>query len=119
MEDVSGGGDFTHWVLFNLPADANGLSANVPHGGQLATGARQGLNDADQVGYLGPCPDLPKGATDYYLFTLYALDTSLNVAGGASKLDVLAAASGHMLAMGQLEGSYKLPPPPTATPMGK
>src|SRR5215831_13634884 len=76
MEDVSGGGDFTHWVLFNVPPDTEGLPANIPHGGQLATGARQGLNDADLVGYLGPCPDLPKGATDYYLFTLYALDTT-------------------------------------------
>jgi Raf kinase inhibitor-like YbhB/YbcL family protein len=119
MEDVSGGGDFTHWVLFNVPPDTRGLPANIPHGGQLATGARQGLNDADEVGYLGPCPDLPKGATDYYLFTLYSLDTTLNVAGGASKQDVLAAASGHMLAIGQLEGSYKLPPPPTATPIGQ
>jgi phosphatidylethanolamine-binding protein (PEBP) family uncharacterized protein len=78
----------------------------------LATGARQGINDADEVGYLGPCPYLPKGATDYYLFILYALDTTLDVAGGASKQDVLAAAGGHMLAMGQLEGSYKLPPTP-------
>ena len=78
----------------------------------MATGARQGINDADEVGYLGPCPYLPKGATDYYLFILYALDTTLDVAGGASKQDVLAAAGGHMLAMGQLEGSYKLPPTP-------
>jgi Raf kinase inhibitor-like YbhB/YbcL family protein len=113
MEDVTGAGDFTHWVLFNVPPDTKSLPANVPHGGQLASGARQGTNDAGLVGYLGPCPALPKGATDYYLFTLYALATTLDVGGGATRQDVLAAASGHLLAVGQLEGSYKLPETPT------
>jgi hypothetical protein len=30
MEDVSGGGDFTHWVLFNIPPNAQGVTAHVP-----------------------------------------------------------------------------------------
>jgi Raf kinase inhibitor-like YbhB/YbcL family protein len=112
MEDVSGGG-FTHWVLFNVPSDTRRLLASVPHGGQLATGARQGINDAGGMGYLPPCPYLPRGATDNYQFMLYALDTILDVAGGASEQDVLAASGGHMLAKGELEGSYMLPQTPS------
>jgi Raf kinase inhibitor-like YbhB/YbcL family protein len=111
MEDVTGANDFIHWVLFNLPADARGLPAGVPVGGQLATGARQGTDDAGVVGYYGPCPALPKGATDDYLFTVYALDTTLNLQPGVTKLEVVDTASGHILATGQLEGTYKLPQP--------
>jgi Raf kinase inhibitor-like YbhB/YbcL family protein len=109
MEDVTGANDFIHWVLFNVPADTRNLSAGVPQGGQLASGARQGKDDVGVVGYYGPCPALPKGATDTYLFTLYALDTTLNLQSGVTKLDVVDAASGHVLAAGQLEGTYKLP----------
>jgi Raf kinase inhibitor-like YbhB/YbcL family protein len=109
LDDVTGASDFIHWVLFNLPADTRSLPAAIPVGGQLATGARQGTDDAGVMGYIGPCPALPKGATDYYLFTVYALDITLNLQPGVAKQDVLDAASGHILAMGQLEGTYMLP----------
>ncbi|PWT71862.1 MAG: YbhB/YbcL family Raf kinase inhibitor-like protein [Chloroflexi bacterium] len=111
MEDVTGANDFIHWVLFNVPANTRSLPSGVPQGGQLATGARQGTDDAGVVGYYGPCPALPKGATDQYLFTLYALDTTLNLQPGVIKPAVVDAASGHVLATGQLEGTYMLPQP--------
>jgi hypothetical protein len=50
-------------------------------------------------------------ATGDYLFTLYALDTTLNLQSGVIKPEVVDAASGHVLAMGQLEGTYMLPQP--------
>src|ERR1700739_4204260 len=34
------GGTFTHWVLFNLPANTNALPSNVPKQEQLADGSR-------------------------------------------------------------------------------
>jgi len=106
MEDLSG--DVTHWVLFNVPAATRSLPAGIPAGGQLASGARQGTNDLDKVGYTGPCPLLPKGATDEYLFTIYALDITLNVDAGATEQVVLDAARGHILAQGRLKGTYML-----------
>ena len=107
MEDISGG--VYHWIVFNIPAGIHDLPANVPHGDQLANGARQGINDVDVVGYYGPCPALPRGSTDNYVFTIYALDVSLNLDGGATWRDVLAAINGHILAEGQFDGTFKLP----------
>lgn len=107
MEDVTGA--VYHWIVFNIPAGIHDLPANVPHGDQLANGARQGINDDGAVGYLGPCPALPRGSTDMYVFTIYALDTSLNLEGGASWRDVLPTINGHILAEGQFDGTFKLP----------
>jgi Raf kinase inhibitor-like YbhB/YbcL family protein len=106
MDDLSG--DVTHWVLFNVPAETRNLPAGIPTGGQLASGARQGTNDLGTVGYKGPCPLLPKGATDMYLFTIYALDTMLTVDAGATEQVVLDAARSHVLALGRLTGTYML-----------
>jgi Raf kinase inhibitor-like YbhB/YbcL family protein len=107
MEDISGG--VYHWIVFNIPAGIHDLPENIPHGGQLANGARQGINDVDVVGYYGPCPALPRGSTDTYVLTIYALDTTLNLDGGASWRDMLAAINGHILAEGQFDGTFKLP----------
>jgi Raf kinase inhibitor-like YbhB/YbcL family protein len=91
-------GVWTHWVLFDLPADT----------GELAEGAaigKQGLNDFKHAGYGGPCP--PAGKPHRYFFKLYALDTMLNLRPGASRQDVEAAMAKHILAQGQLMGTYQ------------
>jgi Raf kinase inhibitor-like YbhB/YbcL family protein len=98
------GGSFTHWVVFNLPANINGLPEGVPTQGQLAHGGRQGKTDFGKVGYGGPCP--PAGSTHRYVFTLYALDTMLDVDAGAPRDHVEAAMQGHVVAKGELVGRY-------------
>ena len=98
------GGTFTHWVLFNLPANINGLPEGVPKQGQLAHGGRQGKSDFGKVGYGGPCP--PAGAAHRYVFTLYALDTELDVPAGAPRDHVEAAMTGHVVAKSELVGRY-------------
>ncbi|MCL4535626.1 MAG: YbhB/YbcL family Raf kinase inhibitor-like protein, partial [Bacteroidetes bacterium] len=55
-------------------------------------------------GYGGPCP--PPGPAHRYHFTIYALDRSLSLAAGASKGQVLEAMQGHVLARGDLTGTY-------------
>jgi Raf kinase inhibitor-like YbhB/YbcL family protein len=107
MDDVTGAG-FTHWVIFNIPAGTRALPADVPAGGQLASGARQGTDNAGVVGYYGPCPAVPHGATDDYVFTLYALDVELTLDAGAREEQVLEAARGHILAEGRTDGTYRL-----------
>ena len=98
------GGTFTHWVLYNLPADANGLPEGVPKQDQLANGARQGKTDFGKVGYGGPCP--PPGKPHRYVFTLYALDSKLDVPAGALRSQVESAIQGHVLARGELTAHY-------------
>src|SRR5689334_9978527 len=95
-------GDFTHWVLYDLPASANNLPENVLKENR-AQGGAQGMNDFGKVGYGGPCP--PSG-THRYVFTLYALDAQLGLAPRASRAQVEAAIKGHLLAQTELTGKY-------------
>ncbi len=44
-------GEFTHWTVWNIPADASGVDEAA-----LPTGAVQGENDFESVRYRGPCP---------------------------------------------------------------
>lgn len=97
-------GTWDHWLVYNLPADARGL----PEGGVVdpKTGAmgRSGKNSWGNLGYGGPCP--PSGQHRYF-FRVYALDTMLDLAAGANKAQLLAAMAGHVLAQGELMGTYR------------
>jgi Raf kinase inhibitor-like YbhB/YbcL family protein len=99
------GGVFTHWVLFNLPSDYRELPEGVPAQEQLTSGALQGKNDFKRIGYGGPCP--PPERPHRYRFSLYALDQCLDLKAGVSKKQVVDALSGHILAQGQLIGTYQ------------
>jgi len=99
------GGVFTHWVLFNLPADSRELPEAMPTQAQLPNGSLQGKNDFGKAGYGGPCP--PSGRPHRYQFTLYALDQPLDLKAGASKKPVIDAMQGHILAQGRLTGTYQ------------
>jgi len=96
-------GDWVHWVLFNLPATARGLTEGVAKEAQRADGSRQGKNDFGNLGWDGPAP--PSG-THHYHFKLYALDASLSLAAGATKKDLLAAIAGHELGRAELVGTF-------------
>jgi Raf kinase inhibitor-like YbhB/YbcL family protein len=98
-------GWFTHWVLFNLPSDISELKEAISPQGQLPAGALQGKNNFGKIGYGGPCP--PSGHPHRYQFSLYAVDQSLDLKTGASSNQVLGAMQGHILAMGQLTGTYQ------------
>jgi Raf kinase inhibitor-like YbhB/YbcL family protein len=98
-------GTWVHWVLYDLPATVTGLPENTPKSQELLNGAKQGLNSWPRLGYGGPCP--PPGKPHRYFFKLYALDTMLNLKPGATKKDVEAAMKGHVLAEGQLMGTYQ------------
>ena len=98
-------GVFTHWVLFNIPKNVYQLGEGVSSQEQLDNGALQGKNGFGRIGYGGPCP--PQGSTHRYQFTIYALDQHLNLKAGASKKQVVDAMKGHILAQGQLTGTYQ------------
>ena len=99
------GGVFTHWVIFNISSDSRELPEAVLAQAELPTGALQGKSDFGRIGYGGPCP--PPRRPHRYRFTLYALDQALGLKAGASKKQVLNAMQGHILAQGQLTGTYQ------------
>lgn len=101
------GGTFVHWILFNLPGNEVQLAEDVHRGEVLPQkfgGALQGKNDFNRIGYGGPCP--PVGAAHRYFFRLFALDATLPLKAGATRTDLDAAMQGHVLATGELMGTY-------------
>jgi Raf kinase inhibitor-like YbhB/YbcL family protein len=98
-------GIWTHWVVFNLPADASDLPEDAAKSKSFPANARLGVNDFKGIGYGGPCP--PAGKQHRYFFKVYALDIRLNLPPGAAKKDLDAAMTKHILADGQLMGTYQ------------
>jgi hypothetical protein len=96
-------GIWIHWVLYNVPGETRTLPEAVPPDANLPDGSRQGKNSWGRPGYGGPCPP---GGTHRYFFSLYALDTVLELPSGVSKDDLLKAMKGHILAEAELMGVY-------------
>ena len=94
---------WVHWVLYNIPATANGLPEAVQKNA-LPAGTRDGLNDWKRTGYGGPCP--PIGQHRYF-HKLYALDTVLPDLGAPNKAQLEKAMQGHVLAQAELIGTYE------------
>ena len=98
-------GTWVHWVIYNIPSTIVELPEGLPTTETISNGAAQGSNDFKRLGYGGPCP--PRGNPHRYFFKLYALDTELSLEPGATKKELLRAMEGHVLAQGQLMGTYK------------
>jgi Raf kinase inhibitor-like YbhB/YbcL family protein len=96
-------GTWVHWVLFNIPASARGLPDAFPSDAALPDGSLSGNNSWGRTGYGGPCP--PSG-THRYFFKLYALDEMLAISAGAGKGELEKAMVGHILAKGELMGTF-------------
>jgi Raf kinase inhibitor-like YbhB/YbcL family protein len=98
-------GIWVHWVLYDLPPNTTGLPEDVAKTQFTSGNAKQGLNTWPRLGYGGPCP--PPGKPHRYFFKIYALNTMLDLKPGATKKDLLKAMEGHVLAQGQLMGTYQ------------
>jgi len=100
---------WVHWVIYAVPPETGSLPEGLPRSERLANppGALQGRNSwpTDNLGYRGPAPPRAHGPHRYF-FKLYALDTALALKPGLSKDELLAAIKGHVLAEGQLLGTY-------------
>jgi Raf kinase inhibitor-like YbhB/YbcL family protein len=98
-------GTWTHWILWNIPAQATALPEGLPQAELLDNGARQGRNDFKRIGYGGPCP--PPGKPHRYFFKLYALDARLDVKPGAGRSELEAAMKQHVLSRAEWMGTYR------------
>ncbi len=101
-------GIWIHWVVYDIPAKADGLPRALPRKRALADGTRQGLcfgvKHFERLGYWGPCP--PKGPAHHYFFRLFALDRQLKLPPMADKFQVQKAMKGHVLARAVLQGLF-------------
>lgn len=93
-------GDFTHWLVWDIPSSTETIPAH-----SLPVGAVQGRNDAGKTMYYGPCPTAGSGV-HHYLFELYALDKMLCLPGGSGREQLSTAMRSHILAKDTLLGTF-------------
>lgn len=108
--DARGTMPYVHWLAYDLPPDTEKLGAGVAAGEGLdaVAGARQGKSSAGTVGYTPPHPPRQDGPHAYH-FEVFALDARLNLPPAATREQVMAKARHHILAKGELVGTYESP----------
>ncbi len=99
------GGDFVHWVVFNIPPESNGLPEAVTVSDIQNIGAISGVTHYGRSGYGGPCP--PRGSTHHYHFKLYGLDIILEEEENMTKYNLLKKMEGHIIAKGEIVGLFE------------
>jgi len=108
MEDLDApGGIWVHWLLYNIPIEKRSFEEDLPVTGKNVPEGQgspfTGKNSWGDIGYRGPCPP---GGTHRYVFTLYALDEMTGLLPGADKGELLKGMQGHILAQGELMGTF-------------
>jgi len=97
-------GTWTHWIVYNLPAETRTVDALIRPGVQINdVTVLFGKNSWGKQAYSGPCP--PSGA-HHYVFQLYALDIMLGPEDKASKNELATRMQGHILGYVELTGTY-------------
>jgi Raf kinase inhibitor-like YbhB/YbcL family protein len=90
---------WVHWIVFNISSAITHLEENATTNNFMT-----GLNDFKTQNYGGPCP--PSG-THRYQFTLYALDTTLQLQKSVDKQTLINAMQNHILDTATLIGIYQ------------
>jgi hypothetical protein len=100
---------WVHWLLYRVPPTTSCVPERIAPALRVPVppGAMQGRNSwPSTIGYRGPAP--PRGhGVHRYIFTLYALDSPLDLEPGIEKPQLLAAMAGHIVAEARLVGTYK------------
>ena len=86
-----------HWVVFNIPPGTKIIKEGTEPPGTHGKGTGGNLK------YNGPCPP---DKEHRYFFKLYALDTTLNLPEGSTKVQVEQAMEGHIITKAELMGRY-------------
>jgi hypothetical protein len=93
---------FVHWLAWGISPKSTEVKRAAS--GALPDAAKEGSNGFGNTAYGGPCP--PGGSTHNYRFRVFALDTSLTLDAGAGAKDLIGAMEGHIIATGELHGTF-------------
>ncbi len=91
---------FVHWLVYGIPRDQQA----VRQGASFV----EGKNTAMHVGFAPAAPP-PGHGVHHYHFQVFALDTPITLEVGAGRSAVLDAMDGHVIAWGDLVGTYQRP----------
>ncbi len=92
--------NFVHWVTTDIPSVVTSLDEGVSG---TDGGGTEGSNSTGGMGWSGPCP--PSGE-HRYVFTVYALDGTLDLQPRADAATIRSSLQPHVLASGQLGARY-------------
>jgi len=104
--DAPTGSGWWHWVMYNIPATATGLTAGAGNNRNAPSGSQEGNTDFGTKGYGGPCP--PAGdKPHHYHFKVFALKVDkLDVPGNATAAYVGYNLNANKLATATVTGLY-------------
>ena len=101
----SGTDDVLHWIVWNIPASANGIPE-----GKVPEGSVQGRGIVGNS-YFGP--GAPAGPRyHHYVFELYALSANLDLPASSGRDALLTAMAGKIVAKSAYVGRFKGTPAP-------
>ncbi len=95
-------GTWYHWILVNIPANVRDISEN-----QIPANSAMIKNSWKKKEYDGPCP--PPGQMHHYFFTLYALNTTINLDTPIpiEVSEVQGIIATHTVGMARVMGTYR------------
>lgn len=111
------GGIAAHWIIWNIPSNTTEVTSGISGSNSLPAGAVEGLNSGGKFGYSGPCPP-PKVIyqgpvckntgfdSNPYVWTIYAIDKSISLAGNSNRDELLKTIDGSILAGGSVDIKY-------------
>ena len=91
---------FVHWLVYGIPGTATAVDAQTQHEYRL------GENSKSESAYTPAAPP-PGHGLHHYHFQVFALDLLLELAEGADRDQLLEAIKGHVLAWGEIVGTYE------------
>jgi len=90
-------GMWNHWVVWNMLPAVTGIGEGSDAPGIV------GINSRGNNKYGGPCPP---DREHRYIFTLYALDSVLDLPHNSAKDELLVALDSHVIEQAKLIGTY-------------
>jgi Raf kinase inhibitor-like YbhB/YbcL family protein len=91
---------FVHWLVYGIPASTTSLDATS------LRSVREGKNSTLKTGFAPAAPP-PGHGVHHYHFQVFALDADIDLSPGVGRGDLFEAIRGHVLAWGDLVGTYE------------
>jgi len=91
---------YVHWLVYGIPGTASDVDAQTQHDYHI------GQNGKSELGFAPAAPPPGHGLHNYH-FQVFALDIPLALAAGAERGELLSAMTGHVLAWGEIVGTYE------------